>query len=522
MAVSKSDIEQKSRHQIRAGAIISYFVIAVQIVITLVFTPWLARYLGTSNYGLYTLGSSLAGIFMLDLGLSAATSKFLSEYRAAGDKQKEADFLGLQSKLYLIIDAVVFTVAAVVFFFLKNVYQGLDDQELSTFKIIYLIVCGYSLISLPLLSLNGIFTANEAFVFLKTSTLVQRLLSVGMMAASILLNLDVEVIMLCYVGSSLVVSAGKVLYLKFKCGTRINFHYHDGKMLHSLFAFSIWIAVITIAQRLNSTFVPQILGMVHDTKAVAVYGFASQLEGYTYQMTTVVAGMFMPKIARLMKEDPHNPKLYDLFLKIGKLQLVLIGLILIGFLAVGRQFVVLLMGPDYEDSYICAILLIAPSLLSIPKTPMESHCYLTNNVKYSAIIIIVDSIIAFLFYFLFGHFFGAVGVSAVYCVSLIVARVLVDFLVYGKKQGIPIMQFWFDCYMSYFIAIFIPLCVSIRLPDVWKISGWKVLICQSLIIIAIYGVTVWLFYLNKKEREWIKESIFKRQKHEPQPKTSKD
>jgi O-antigen/teichoic acid export membrane protein len=221
MASSNPDIEQKSRHQIKAGAIVSYAVIVVQVVITLVFTPWLAKYLGTSNYGLYTLGSSLTGIFMLDLGLSAATSKFLSEYRAAGDKQKEADFLGLQTKLYLIIDALVFTVAVIAFFFLKNLYQGLNDSELSVFKIIYLIVCGYSLISLPLLSLNGIFTANESFVFLKISTLVQRLLSVGMMAAAILLKLDVEIIMLCYVGSSLLVSVAKVIYLKLKCGTRL-------------------------------------------------------------------------------------------------------------------------------------------------------------------------------------------------------------------------------------------------------------------------------------------------------------
>jgi O-antigen/teichoic acid export membrane protein len=521
MASSNPDIEQKSRHQIKAGAIVSYAVIVVQVVITLVFTPWLAKYLGTSNYGLYTLGSSLTGIFMLDLGLSAATSKFLSEYRAAGDKQKEADFLGLQTKLYLIIDALVFTVAVIAFFFLKNLYQGLNDSELSVFKIIYLIVCGYSLISLPLLSLNGIFTANESFVFLKISTLVQRLLSVGMMAAAILLKLDVEIIMLCYVGSSLLVSVAKVIYLKLKCGTRVNFRYHDSRMLRSLFSFSIWIAVITIAQRLTITFVPQVLGMVYDTKAVAVYGFASQLENYAYQITTVVAGMFMPKIARLMKEDPHNPKLYDLFLKIGKLQLILVGLILVGFLAVGRQFVILLMGSDYEESYICTILLIVPSLLSTPKTPMESHCYLTNNVKYSAIITLVDSVVAFVFYFLFGHLFGAIGVSVVYCVSLIVTRLLVDLLVYRKKQGIPIIQFWFDCYVPYFIAVFIPLCISIRLPDLWHISGWKILIYQSLIIIVVYAITIWLFYLNKQERVWIKESIFKRRKHEPKRQLSK-
>jgi O-antigen/teichoic acid export membrane protein len=508
MNSENSSIEENSRRQVKAGAVVSYVIIIIQILITLLFTPWLSSYLGTSNYGLYTLGSSLAGIFMLDLGLSAATSKFLSEYRAAGDRQKEADFLGVQCKLYFIIDLVIFVVALTLFFFLRFIYQGLTDSELGTFQIIYIIVCGYSILSTPLLSLNGILTANESFLFLKLTTLIQRLLSVGAMCAAILLNLDVIAIMLCYTGSSLLVSLIKILYVKFKCGSSVNLKYRDKGMLKSLFAFSIWIALITIAQRLTASFVPQILGMVHDTKSVAVYGFASQLETYTFQITTVVAGMFMPKIARIMNKDPNDPSLYKLFVKIGKFQMIIIGLIFIGFVSIGRQFVVMLMGGDYEESYLCAVLLIAPSFLSVPKTPMESHCYLTNNIKFEAIITIVDSVVAFAFYFLFGTWFGAIGVAAVYCVSSFLCHLLVDIFVYGKKQGIPILKFFRDCYLPFLVIGMVVLSFGIGLSYLWPIQNWKILICQALIIVFVYALPVWFFYFSKNERKWAIDSLW--------------
>jgi Na+-driven multidrug efflux pump len=123
--------------------------------------------IGKSNYGLYTLASSLITIFMVDFGMSAAVTRFVSKFNAAGDQKKVNDFLGIVYKLYLTIDAVIFVVLAVVYFFLESIYAQLTPSELEIFKTLYLIVGLFSLISFPFTNLNGILTAYEKFVGLK-------------------------------------------------------------------------------------------------------------------------------------------------------------------------------------------------------------------------------------------------------------------------------------------------------------------------------------------------------------------
>ena len=43
-----------SQKQIKLGAMISYAAIAINIVATLLYTPWMVRQIGQANYGLFT------------------------------------------------------------------------------------------------------------------------------------------------------------------------------------------------------------------------------------------------------------------------------------------------------------------------------------------------------------------------------------------------------------------------------------------------------------------------------------
>ena len=47
-------------NQIKVGAIISYIALFVNVLIGLLYTPWLINTIGKSDYGLYTLAVSLS------------------------------------------------------------------------------------------------------------------------------------------------------------------------------------------------------------------------------------------------------------------------------------------------------------------------------------------------------------------------------------------------------------------------------------------------------------------------------
>ena len=66
---------EKQKSQIKFGAILSYVSIAVNIIAGLLYTPWMVNQIGGDDYGLFTIVNSLITLFMVDFGLSAATSR---------------------------------------------------------------------------------------------------------------------------------------------------------------------------------------------------------------------------------------------------------------------------------------------------------------------------------------------------------------------------------------------------------------------------------------------------------------
>ena len=163
-----------SSKQIKLGAAMSYFAIAFNMISGLLYTPWMITQIGQSNYGLYTLANSLITLFVMDFGMGAAVTRFVSKYRAEGNQQKVNDFLGIVYKLYLGLDGIILAVLVGVSFFINQIYANLSATELETFKGIYIIVGLFSVISFPFVNLKGILTAYENFVGLKLADLFHK------------------------------------------------------------------------------------------------------------------------------------------------------------------------------------------------------------------------------------------------------------------------------------------------------------------------------------------------------------
>ena len=84
-------------NQIKRGAILSYFNLGLNVLIGLVYTPWMIKTIGQADYGLYTLAMSIIGLLAFDFGLGNATTKFICEYLAQNRQDKVDALLGLVS-----------------------------------------------------------------------------------------------------------------------------------------------------------------------------------------------------------------------------------------------------------------------------------------------------------------------------------------------------------------------------------------------------------------------------------------
>ena len=80
----------------RIGVIFSYILMAAEIFSAMLFTPFLIRSLGQSEYGVYQLVSSITSyLALLELGVSNAIVRYMAKYRANNDMQKQREVLGI-------------------------------------------------------------------------------------------------------------------------------------------------------------------------------------------------------------------------------------------------------------------------------------------------------------------------------------------------------------------------------------------------------------------------------------------
>ena len=210
--------------QIKIGAILSYFSIILNVGAGLLYTPWMVKMIGQSQYGLYTLANSLISLFLVDFGLSSATARYVSKYRAENDTQKVNNFLGIVYKLYLIIDGVIFSALIVVYFFINVIYKNLTPVEIEQFKVVYIIAGLFSVINFPFVTLNGILTAYEEFIHLKLSEVFYRLFLVAIMIVVLLHGGGLYSLVIVNAAVGLAVIAYKYIVIKTRLLINVNFH----------------------------------------------------------------------------------------------------------------------------------------------------------------------------------------------------------------------------------------------------------------------------------------------------------
>ena len=97
-------------NQLKAGAFLSYFGLAINIIVGLLYTPWMINTIGKADYGLYTLALSVISLFVFDFGIVQSVTRFVAKYLAEENQDKVNNCLGLVYKLYFYIDVIIFII----------------------------------------------------------------------------------------------------------------------------------------------------------------------------------------------------------------------------------------------------------------------------------------------------------------------------------------------------------------------------------------------------------------------------
>lgn len=487
---------------IAKGAIISYISIFLNIVISLVYTPWMIRKIGVSDYGLYSLVGAFLGYFLLDFGLSGTITRFVAKYRAEGREDKVANMLGLTAKVYVVFDVVIFLVLTVLYFFLTDIFgKGLTPEEIEKLKVLYCISGTFSILSFLFKPVSGAMMAYEYFVENKTIDLLVRVGTVLLVVVVLLLNGNVYhlVFITGFVGFAAALLRYGILIKK--SGLKINWKYFEKCELIGLFSFSIWVLLVQLAQMFRLSLIPTILGIFNNTTEISVFSVGRNLEGMVYTISAALNGLFLPKVSRMVQTGDRQG-IMDLMIRVGRIQLYIILLIFSGFWVFGESFINLWVGETFHDSYYVFLLLVFVNILSLTLQIGMDLVYAENKIKYTAVRVLISSLIGLVLSIIAAPKYGAIGCAAATGIALVLTQILyVDF--YQRKMGLDMSAFFKKCHLKTVPLITVYALIGFAVSRALPIHSW------STLLLSIAGYTIgfcliaWLFLANDYEKNLV-------------------
>ena len=493
-------------HQIKLGALMSYVAIAVNIVSGLIYTPWMINSIGRENFGLYTLALSVITLFVFDFGLSNAVTRFIAKYLAEGQQEKVNNCIGLVYRLYIIIDIVLFAILIGVFFFIPQIYQELTPEEIEKFKVIYSMAAMYAVVSFPFIPVNGVLTAYECFIQLKVCDVLHKLIIVGAMTLCLLMGYGLYALVMVNAISGVLTILFKVLCIKRYTPLNISWKYFNSTELKDIADYSGWVTVIALAQRCIFNLAPSILGALSGSTAIAILGIAMTLEGYTYTFSNALNGMFLPKVSRVLAEEKGD--IMPLMVKMGRIQIYMVGLIVLGVICLGRHFILLWVGGGFKESYLCAVLIIIPSLFHLPQMIGNDAIFAANKVKQLSIIYIIMAVLNLLGAMVLSPLMGATGICFSVFIAYMVRTIGMDFIFY-KEMNLDVLHFFKETFVRLFIPLIICLIAGIVLNYLILISGWLGFFVKGVLFCMCYALVIYFLAMNDYEKSLILAPIKK-------------
>lgn len=496
-----------STRQIKLGALISYVALAINILASLFYLPWMVNMIGKPNYGLYSLAASFIALFMLDFGLSASVSRFVAKYKAEGKFEEINEVISTILRLYLIIDAFIFVILGGVFFFLDKIYVGLTTEEIAVFRQLYVIVAINSIVSFPFLPLSGILNAYELFIQQKCAELFNKLFSILLIVLALLHGGDVRVLVVANVISGVLTIFLKLFFVKKHTKIAVNVKRFNKQLFREVASFSIWITVMSLAQRCIFNLAPSILGIVSNSTEIALFAPANTLEGYFYTISAAVNGLFLATVSRYVANNEED-KIFTLMVRVGRYQFLVMGFVFIEFFCIGQDFMTLWMGKEFVKVWPCALILFIPDIMIFSQQIANTTVIAKNKVKQQAIGYIIMAVCCVSLSFMLSKIMGSLGACISIGVGYSVLFIYMNILYY-KELKINVYGFYKECYFKLALPMIMVAIIGFLIcTKVFHISGWVGLIIRAISVMILYFL-VMFFFLNKQEKEMLKNVLSK-------------
>lgn len=496
--------------ELKAGAVLNYAVILLNNLLGLLYMPYMLRMLGQSEYGLYSLVASvIAYLTVLDLGFTNAVIRYTARFRAEGKVKEQQEMFGMFILIYSAISLVALVAGGFLYANVDGIFGAkMTSGELAEMKPMLLMLLFNLVVTFPLSVFGSIITAYEKFVFQKLLVIGRLLLSTAVMI--VLLHFGYKAMALVVVQTvfNIVQLISNLIFCRRKLDIKVRFARFRPGFFKEVAAYSFWILLNTLMDRVYWSTGQFVLGAVAGTVAISVFSIAVRLEQMYMSFSTAISSVFLPKVTSMVAGNEGDKAISDLFIRTGRIQYCVLALVLTGFIVFGRQFIALWAGAGYEDAYAISLIFFVPMTVPLVQNLGITILQAKGMMRFRSLMYVGVAALSLVLQIFLSKRFGVMGCALAVAAGLAAGQIVIMNIYYYKVQKIDIPRFWKEIFRMSIAPACLCAMAYMAFKDVSLTSVGSLLLAM-LAYCAVYLPVFWFAGMNAYEKGLVREFVIK-------------
>jgi O-antigen/teichoic acid export membrane protein len=484
-----------------------YLAIAAEMAVGLLVLPFNLTHLGKSAYGLWALTTSITMYFsVLDLGYSGAVVKFVAQYRSRQDTRALNETLSTTFYLFASFGVVTYLVAIVLAVFIDRILHLTPDQ-IHTARLVLLITSVSVAIGTACTVFGAVINGFQRYDLNNlagtASTVVIAIVNVLVLWAGYGL---VELVLATTAIRVLTYWVYRANAYRVFPAMRVQLALFRRDRLRELTSFSVFIAVIDWANKLNYSIDAIVIGVMLGTGAVAVWSVGQRLAEATQRLTNQLNDIIFPNIVDHYASERVD-RLQRLFLVGTRLSLATVVPIAAVLMLMAGPLVRAWVGPGFEGSVIVVQLLALIVVVRVGNATGTTLLKGADRHRLVAAVNVVTAIVNVSLSIALAKPLGLAGVAIGTLVPVSAAAILILFPASCRRVGLSIRSavreavwpaVWPAGTMAAYVLITRPM-IPQSLPAV---------LVSMVVAVVIYAVTFLALGIDAAERRFYVSKIF--------------
>ena len=488
------------KNQLKSGVMLSYATMLVSNIIPMVYTPIMLRILGQAEYGVYGIAQSIGNyLYLLNMGLGSTIIRYLAKYRASGEHDKEEQAAGMFVEVYCVLSVIIVIAGWLIAANIQYYGNALSPDELETLRKLVILNTINTALFMPFNVMGSILVAHEEYIVNKGVALITTTLTPVLNLAFLYAGIGSVGFPIVTIITNFMGYAVYTPYAIKKIGIRPRFGKPDWPLLREIFQFTALVFLTRVVDALYWSTDRLIIGWAMGSVATAVYNIGAVFNGHVSSFSNAISSVLVPKLTGMEVQQASSQEFTKVFIRIGRLQFVIVSFVVSAFVAFGRQFIALWAGPGYEEAYWVAIFTMIPATIGLIQNTGINILYAKNKHKFRALSYFCMAMLNISLTMLWVRQFGIIGAAFATGVACILEDGVIMNWYYHKRIGIDVPLFWKNILSMSPLMVIMGIGTWLILDWLW-FETWIEFFVYAIIYTAVYCVAAYYVMMNPYER----------------------